>query len=178
MAIIFHNVVWNWKQSVPAYSLLLLEAAQWWNGASLCSLKYPALKSCNNTWHHRARGKVQVCRCWERESTLCSLWSHPRRLTQTWRPRLWCCPWALSFTAFVALEMMNEVYAWTNILTLQCQKCFRQGQVAWRAALVSLWPGLSAALMDEVVDQRLCWSALAPVSLQTCRCDLPDTVFS
>jgi len=55
-----------------------------------------------------------------------------------------------------ALVMMNEVYAWTNILTLQHQKCFSQGQVAWRAALVSLWPGLSTALMDEVVDLRLC----------------------
>ncbi len=170
-------MVWN-----PACSLFLLDAAQWWNGASLCSLKYPALKSCNNTYITEKEESMCVSaereRERERESSLCSLWSHSRRLAQTWRPRLWCCPWALSFTAFIALVMMNEVYAWTNILTLQRQKCFRQGQVAWRAALVSLWPGLSAALMDEVVDQRLCWSALAPVSLQTRRCDLPDTVFS
>lgn len=61
-----------------------------------------------------------------------------------------------SLTLFTALVMMNEVYACTNILNLQRQKCFSQGQVAWRAALVSLWPGLSTALMDEVVDQRLC----------------------
>lgn len=77
------------------------------------------------------------------ENILCSLWIHLEvhvvgLSTSTF------------YTMSIASLKMNEVCACSNILTLQCQKCFRQGPASRRAALVSLWPGLSTALMDEV----------------------------
>ncbi len=84
--------------------------------------------------------------------------SFPALSTRLERPRLWCCPWALSFTAFIALVddewgLMLGTISWLYSV----RKCFRQGQggLACRSGQPLArpfcssdgWGGRSAALL-------------------------------